>query len=149
METIISRTVDPEGRAKIASCIRSLAGIPSGEKTELYLYSGNDIIYVWNPCFCDFFPPNGGGIVKVTADTIGRFTIPKKIRDDMGISPSDQINCACYGGVLHFWAVKKPVCRLCKSPLGKTLQGLRLCLDCIRGVQGLDLKELEKGAEPN
>ena len=149
METTLLRSVDGEGHVILSSRFQHQTGIPRNRKVKLYLQYQKEVVYVWNPDFCDFALPNFDGLLIIETDKHNRFTMPKEIRDDMGISPSDQINCACFGGVLHFWAVKKPVCRLCKSPLGETLQGLRLCLDCIRGVQGLDLKKLEKGAEPN
>jgi bifunctional DNA-binding transcriptional regulator/antitoxin component of YhaV-PrlF toxin-antitoxin module len=144
METTLLRAVDGEGHVIISSRFQHQTGIPRNRKVKLYLQYQNEVVYVWNPDFCDFALPNSDGLLIIETDKYNRFTIPKEIRDDMGILPSDQINCACYGGVLHFWAVKKPVCRLCKSPLGETLQGLRLCLNCIREVQALDPKITER-----
>ena len=144
MGTTLLRGVDREGHLIISSRFQHQTGIPRNQKVKLCLQYQNEILYVWNSDFCDFTLPNSDGRLTISTDKYNRFTIPKEIRDDMGLSPADQINCACYDGVMHFWAVKKPVCRLCKNPFGETLQGLPLCLDCIRGVQAMDLKETEK-----
>ncbi len=136
----ILRAVDDRGHIILSPRIRPHAKILENYKNLLCIHYENGVLYVWNPRFYRHIPSNAKGIRTIYTDTYNRLTIPKEIRDMMGILPNEKITCICQNGVLQFQK-QKPTCIQCHRPIEQPTTKILLCLVCIRYIRAMKLAD--------